>query len=565
MGVTTSRYPRRALVALGLVGALSLSACSLSLPLPSEGQGGTGAKVPLPKAGPLDPSKVGTSKPATPGTVPAPKDDEPKGMTKMPDRQDVDLSFKQIDGIVDPPAGSGMERYTKQKLQWSSCSYGECADMLVPMDYARPDYKAITIKLSRAKSTSTPRLGSLLSNPGGPGGPGLDLAKSSRFKGLEQYDKIGFDTRGAGESTPVVCYDNMTTSPQPKLDEMTSMDSSPDTEEEYEAAITMQRDFAKGCAERSGEYLKYIGTEQTVQDMDMIRQLVGDPKLNWVGWSYGTYLGSYYAYKFPDKVGRMVLDSAVNLTNDNSLSQAMGFDRALRNFAEYSVKKGSKLGGSADEIIGNIGKFLDKLDSAPIKGSGDRKLTQALAVTGIITALYGTEEEFSYLEMALDRAMNQDNGELLLMFADLMNGRQKDGSYEQMQVSFPAIACTDGYDYGLGFSKGQWAKEMQKSEFFGRYFGPIGCETWVFKPTTIPEKITAPNSATKILVVGSTGDPATPYEQSIWMADQLGNAQVLTLDGPGHGTFGGNNSCVNTAVLDYLKTGKLPAKDKVCK
>lgn len=520
-------------------------------------------------------STASASGPQSAGTVARPKAAaDPKnipnpvpGTTKLTQKDrllNAPLPFKQLPGIVDPPAGTGMARYTGQKLSWSTCEFGECATVLAPMDYARPDYKAITLQLARKKSTSASRVGSLLMNPGGPGGPGRDMPKASRYDELNKFDLVGWDTRGAGASTPVVCYKDQLTAPQPELDKQFSMDQSPDTPQELKELQAQYKKFAQACAENSGEYLRYIGTAQTVQDMDLMRQLLGDKQLNFLGYSYGTYLGSYYATTYPDKVGRMVLDSTVNVTTDETLSQAIGFDRALWNFAGWVAPKNGPLGSTPEEVVGKLKTFLDGLDSTPI-GTKDknRQLTQSLAATGILTVLYGSQDEFSYLEKALIAAYKGD-GTLLMAFADAMNGRQSNGTYEEMAVAFPAIYCSDNPDAGSDAGVTEWDKQKKDAPFFGFYFGPgVQCAYWPVKAPE-PKKMQAPKSATKILIVGGTGDPATPYEYAKWMADALGNAEMVTYDGFGHGSYGGSNACLNKTVREYLQDGTIPPKGTVC-
>ncbi|MGL4831698.1 MAG: alpha/beta fold hydrolase [Propionibacteriaceae bacterium] len=561
----TRRYPRiAAATALALSFTTIVAGCSAQLPTPSVSSGRSN-----PTQAPATPSSVpSVARPkaaAVPGQVPKPVAAPSKA--DQPDRPTtVALPFIPLKGIVDPPAGTGMDRYTNQTLVWSSCDFGQCASILAPMDYDRPDYKAITVQLSRKATMSPAKYGSLLMNPGGPGAAGREMPTGKRYDALTKYDLIGWDPRGAGASTPVVCFKDQFGQPLPLMEKQTSMDASPDTDAEAKELDDTLATFSKGCAENSGEYLKYIGTAQTVQDMDLIRQLLGEPRLNYLGYSYGTYLGSYYASKYPDKVGRMVLDSAVNVTDDQGISQATGFDRALWNFAGWLIsEKDNSLGSSAEEVVGRLKEFLDKLDSAPLKTmDANRPLTQALAVQGIVTVLYGSDAEFVYLKKAIQRAYAGD-GSVLLSFADAMNGRNDDGTWEELQIAFPSILCVDWPDAGVKAARDGWKDQAKDAPFFGFYFGPgATCASWPVRAATAP-KITAPSSATKILVVGSTGDPATPYEFAQWMSDQLGNAEVLTYDGFGHGTFGGENACINSAVTSYLQDGTVPAPATVCK
>lgn len=478
-----------------------------------------------------------------------------------PDRQLGALPLVKLRGMVDPPAGSGYERYTKQQVSWNKCGGYECATVLAPMDYTNPDGIAITLNVKRRPATG-PKQGSIFVNPGGPGAAGSNMVAGRRWDRLNQaYDIVGWDPRGTGQSTPVKCYANDAQATK-AVDAFLYLDMSPDNDAEYNTYVEGATAFADSCATYSGLYLQYITSIQVVQDMDLLRQVVGDQKLNFLGYSYGTYIGAMYAYYFPDNVGHMVLDSAVNITQDTTMTQAQGFDRALGLFAQWSAQN-NKIGATKDEVIAKIVSFLDELDSQPIM-VGSRMLSQSLAVTGIITPLYGTEDEWAQLEQALSAAYTGD-GQMLLAFADAMNQRDSNGTYGQMYFSFPAMMCADSEDDGLVEGRKQWLETQKKAPIFGKYFGPsVMCERWHVPPA--PEmKITAPTAA-PIVVVGATGDPATPYEYSGWMAHQLGDKHVLlTFDGPGHGTYGGTNRCIDDAVNAYLLQDQVPAKGTICK
>lgn len=502
-----------------------------------------------------------TTTAATGGATRQPTATVPAGTPFAPDRQQLPLSFIKLPGMVDPPGSQrGVERYLAQSLNWTSCGAIQCATVVAPMMWEAPDMQGITLQLYRRPATAT-KIGTLFVNPGGPGGGGRGLVESRRrWAGLEGYDIVGWDPRGSERSTPVRCFANQD-QPLPELDALNELDASPDNEAEYQALVNGWKDFDARCAQNSGVWLRYITTYQVVQDMDLLRQLVGDAKLTYLGYSYGTYLGSVYANYFPDKVGRLVLDAAVNITDDESLSQAQGFDRALGLFAEWEGRQGV-LGSSKDAVLANLTAWMERLDANPIP-VGARKLTQSLASQGIVTTLYGSEDEWSYLEQALDAAMNQNNGRLLLSFADSINDRNADGTYGQMAFSFPAMLCSDASDHGLKWSREQWADEQKSAPFFGKYFGPgVTCEQWAVQPMP-PVRYSAP-TAPPILVVGGTGDPATPYEYAGWMADQLGSGVLLTYEGPGHGTFGGNSSCIDRYVVSYLVQGQVPQKGVRC-
>lgn len=479
-----------------------------------------------------------------------------------PDRRTGPLPFVKIDGMEDAPQGRGLERYTSQTIRWHVCGAYECATILAPMDYANPDGIAITLNLKRKKASQQPRIGSILMNPGGPGVAGTDMPERD-YPGLRRYDIVGFDPRGTGGSTPVQCYERQSERNVPESDTRAGLDQSPDDDTEYQALLKAQREFGDSCATYSGVYLEFLTTNEVIQDMDLLRKLLGEDKLTYLGYSYGTFLGAMYAHYYPERVGRMVLDSPVNITTNDSISQAQGFDRALGLFADWAAKR-NRIGSSKEKIIGDLRAYLDKLDAQPVK-IGQRELTQSLMLTGVLTFLYGTHEEWGYLEEGLRRAY-AGRPEYMLQVADSMNERDAHGIFGTAFYAFPVMMCADGADKGLKAGYDDWADEQKRAPFFGKYFGPGAmCEQWPVAPQPIIE-ISAPTAATPIVVIGSKGDPATPYEYAPWMVKQLGNARLVTWEGAGHGTYGGDTAgCVNRVVNSYLVDGKVPDDNTVCK
>jgi len=289
-------------------------------------------------------------------------------------------------GFINPPAGSGLARYTKQALNWSDCTVSKqavkCASVAAPLDYAAPNGQAITLKLVKVAATASPRLGTIFVNPGGPGEPGTTLAVDFQRTGLQQYDIVGWDPRGAGGSTPVQCENGAA------VDQLMQLNQAPANATQKQALLDGWKAFGASCLAKSGALLQHISTVDTVQDLDMMRQLVGDAKLNYLGYSYGTYIGAVYAEKFAGTVGKLVLDSAVNITQDESVVQASGFDLALGNYADYCASKSCSLGTTKQQVLDTITKLLDKLATSPLPGDTTRKLTQSIATDGIAIFLY---------------------------------------------------------------------------------------------------------------------------------------------------------------------------------
>lgn len=477
-----------------------------------------------------------------------------------PDRPQTPLADVDLPGMKPPPPGMGMARYTGQQLTWTACDGGlQCADVLAPMDHADPDRKAITLHLVRRPAAGT-RTGAVLVNPGGPGEPGTGLVRSGRFAGMTGLDIVGWDPRGTGASTPIVCED-APGKPNPSVDRVFALDGSPDNDAEWQALLDGERALFAGCATHSGRWLEFVGTDQTARDMDLIRALLGEEKLSYVGYSYGTWLGAVYATLFPSHVGRMVLDSPVDVTGEGKVSQAVGFERAFGLFAEWEAPRG-KLGRTPDEVRARIREFIGGLDRAVVP-VGDRALTETLAATGIAATLYGGEQSWQVLEDALLLALD-GKGARLLQLADSLNDRQRDGSYGTRFWSFPAILCRDEGDDGLAAARTRWVEDQAEAPLFGYWFGPqISCPMFPVAP--LPRIAIDAHEAAPILVVGSTGDPATPFEYAAGMADALGSGHLLTWDGPGHGSFGHGNPCLDGAVVDYLLRGVVPGPGATCR
>lgn len=473
------------------------------------------------------------------------------------DRPRLPASQAEVPGLVDGLPGAGLSGYLAQTLAWRDCGQGsQCASVLAPLDYADPSANAVTLSLRRTPATKTPRLGSLFVNPGGPGAAGTDLAVTFANTGLEQYDIVGWDPRGTGSSTPVQCGSDA------KADAFNELDFSPDDDAERAVLVEATYRFGQSCWEHSGVLLEHISTVDTVHDLDLLRQLVGDQRLNFFGYSYGTRIGATYAEIFGEHTGRLVLDAAVDITEDQEVIQAMGFDLALGNFAAWCVKSGCALGSTKDAVLDTVTALFDRLDSAPLRVD-QRRLTQSLAVTGVAAILYGGRTAWPSLSGAVLSARDGD-GEDLLAAADLLNARDENGHYGSMFFAFPAISCVDdNTELGVLDADRLWRDDMAKAPIFGSYFGPqYTCSLWPVPPVEALQ--IDGETAAPLLVIGGTGDNATPYQHAVRMAEQLTSATLLTYVGEGHGSYGGKSRCVDRVVVDYLVTGALPESGTRC-
>lgn len=468
-------------------------------------------------------------------------------------------------GFVTPPPGRGLARYTGQKFSWKACHVDEeCANAKVPLDYAKPNGQAITLAVARKPSTAKKPLGTLFINPGGPGGSGVDFLPNFRADDLRDYDIISWDPRGVGGSTPVECFTGRA------MQTYTEMDSSPDSPVEVKAWQAENTAFGSSCLKRSGALLEHISTDETVRDLDVLREIADSPKLDYFGFSYGTSIGARYAQLFPAEVGRMVLDGATWLGNGSAsgyatggVGQDVGFDRALNDFASWSAKNRSRLGSSKKAVLKRITGLFDQLDRHPLK-SGKRELSQSLAVAGTTLLLYQNASYYKYLEVALSRAVDGD-GSALIFYADQLNYRAEDGTYGQTNYAFPAIRCLDSPDDGIDGALKDWKAEQQKgSSSFGKYFGPdFTCPTWPVAAKTNQDGSLTAAGAAPIVVVGTTRDPATPYEGAQAMARQLSSGVLLTLQGEGHTAYD-QSACIRGKVDRYLLRGVVPKKGTTC-
>ncbi|WKX72460.1 alpha/beta hydrolase [Streptomyces sp. XD-27] len=493
------------------------------------------------------------------------------------------------DSASDPsssaPAGGLPAALTQQKLDWKECAAptsaqggGEapggdwqCATLKAPLDYAKPDGDTIDVALTRAQAKDKgKRIGSLVFNFGGPGGSGITGLPgfAEEYDTLRsRYDLVSFDPRGVGESSGVRCLGDK------ELDTYyTTVDGSPDDDAEVTALTAATKKYDDACRKNSGKVLPYVDTVSAARDMDLMRQVLGDKKLYYFGISYGTELGGVYAHLYPKNVGRSVLDAVVDPTEDpvtGSIAQAKGFQLALENYMKDCAKQGrlcpTGKGGAAGSQ--KIVALLNKLDKKPLETEDGRKLTQELALTGIGAALYD-KEAWQYLTIALNEAMRAGKGNTLLLLADSYLSRDDQGRYANIQAANRAINCVDDKQrYTVEDVRAKLPEFRKASPVFGESmaWGMTSCTGWPAAGKTEHPEVSAKGSA-PILVIGNTGDPATPYEGARKMAKELGDGVGIevTLKGEGHGGYNSGNSCLKQAVDAYLLEGKVPASGTTC-
>jgi pimeloyl-ACP methyl ester carboxylesterase len=450
-----------------------------------------------------------------------------------------------------PPSGA---RAATGSLRWHACAAIECASLSVPLDANTPNGQHITLALAR-KPASGPRLGALLTNPGGPGASGVDFVRhaDSVFSSTlrKNFDIVSWDPRGAGASAPVRCDIN--------LDAFFAVDHSPDDTTEVQKNIDEAKALAASCARGSGDLLRHVSTLDSVRDMDAIRAALGEQRVTYLGFSYGTYLGAEYADRYPNRVRAMVLDGAVDPSlsyEQGTLTQAVGFEHALDAFLKACASTsqcGFATGGNPATALNDVLRSIDS-ESVPAMVAGEhRTLGPGEADLGVATALYAGTEGWPVLAQALSRAA-QGDGSGLLRLSDVYTERQPGGHYSNEILAFYAISCTDT-------PSPRTAAEVQRLADSARsaapHFGPsnfwlgLPCTYWPAPPTARAVPVHA-TGAPPIVVVGTSNDPATPLSGARALASQLSSGRLLIYEGEGHTAYGRGSGCIAATVDRYL-------------
>ena len=470
-------------------------------------------------------------------------------------------------------ATAALAPYYAQRPTWQPCDGGfECTTFRVPMDYDRPGDGDLTLSAARAAveaaGSGDPRVGSLLLNPGGPGGSAIEyleaVARTYDRAVRARYDLVGLDPRGVGRSNPVSCLSG------DRMDAFTSADLAPGDQRAIDALVAADKEFAEGCRRQAGPVLGHLSTVEAARDMDVLRALLGDERLNFVGKSYGTFLGATYAGLFPSRVGRVVLDGAMDPALDSvtgNRTQAGGFETAWAAFAKDCAKREDCPFGRTEQQVGEqLTALLAAVHANPLRSSDHgRRLTGSQATTGVVQALYA---EFLWPELrtALSDAKAGD-GTGLLKLSDAYYGREADGSYPNMMFANAAVNCLD---LPAPFRSPEDVQRAvpdfeRASPHFGRDIAwmALTCAYWPVRATGAAHTIRAVGAA-PIVVVGTTRDPATPYDWARSLAGQLESGRLLTYDGDGHTAYGRRSTCVDGAVNRFLLTGEAPEQGKRC-
>jgi pimeloyl-ACP methyl ester carboxylesterase len=470
---------------------------------------------------------------------------------------------------AEPEPLPSLSQYQTQELKWRDC-YGnyQCSSLLVPIDYADLSGGAFSLALLRYQALDQDRrIGSLVVNPGGPGSSGVDYAYSAEYivspEILERFDIVGFDPRGVGESAAIKCLNDAET------DASFAADPKPDDEAEFVLFISDARDYFAKCSENT-EHLTNYSTLNSARDLEILRSALGDEQLNFLGKSYGTYLGTLYAELFPESVGRFVLDGAVDPNSNNReavLGQAIGFESALNAFISNCLNSSScALTGDLQSARNQVIDLLTNTAITPLESKSGREVTEGLVLLGIASALYDSESGWPVLRDAFKEA-TLGSGTSFLTLADQYAGRQENGKYlSNENDALQVISCLDQNELETvsTFKKGV-AEFAKRAPIFGPYLAYAGLACRYFPNLSSVEQIEIKSLKTKpILIVGTTRDPATPYKWAQSLAKIFEGSILITLDGDGHAGHGRGSTCVDSAVDRYLLTGAMPKSELFC-
>ncbi|HVH22149.1 MAG TPA: alpha/beta hydrolase [Pseudonocardia sp.] len=481
--------------------------------------------------------------------------------------------------------GPRLDRFYVQSLAWGPCrdyagnaeqriAYSapgfECARLQVPLDYTAPDGTAARIGVLRQRARGG-RIGSLVVNPGGPGASGMELVPAlsgylSQSPLGARFDLVGFDPRGVGASVPKInCLDDADW-PAERAD--TDVDPSPAGVESTEAE---NRAYVQRCTERSGgpAVLANVGTRDVVRDLDILRGVLGDEKLTYLGYSYGSRLGTAYAEAFPQRVRALVLDGALAPDEgivEQNVEQAVGFQRAFEAFAaDCAGRRGCPLGADPAQATAVYQGLVRPLIDAPARAAESRSLSYPDAIAGTNHALY-QQSLWSALARGL-AALDTGDGTILLALADEYYQRAPNGHYGDLIEGFTVISCVDEQRITDRAEQTELARRVSDAAPFrdtGR--GPVGalepCAFWPVPPTSQPHR-TSVTGLPPVLVISTTGDPATPYQAGVELAAEL-HAELVTFEGNQHTIALQGNDCIDSLVAQYLVELRMPSGSPRC-
>ena len=456
-----------------------------------------------------------------------------------------------------------LSSYYAQEIDWKSCNQDfQCATLAVPIDYTKLSTGTFEIALLKYEARTSKKLGSLIVNPGGPGGSGVDYAYAAEYifspAILDRYDIVGFDPRGVSRSAPIRCLTDK------ELDANNNSDSKPDNEAELQQILQDTKKYVEKCKDKN-KYLTSYSTANVARDLDVLREALGDKQLNYMGKSYGTYLGTLYAHFFPEKVGRVVLDGAVDPSISNfqqTLTQAIGFDQAFDSFAaDCNKSRNCTLPKDKNAAVAELKKLFSQAADKPLptKKSG-RTLSESMMVLGTASAMYDSQTGWPQLRKAIAEAQ-KGYGDEFLELADEYTGRQNDGSYPNNEFDSGAVIDCLDVDEPRTIAKIRNDADIftEQAPIFGPYlaYGGLTCKNFSQSQEVTISPTKTPNP---IIVIGTTGDPATPYEWAQGLSKLLTNSLLVSLTGEGHTGQGQGNACVDDQIDDFYLSRVEPSQ-----
>ncbi|TMK57930.1 MAG: alpha/beta hydrolase [Actinobacteria bacterium] len=467
------------------------------------------------------------------------------------------------------PVAAAAAGDTSPSLQWRRCGNAQCATLPVPLDDTNPTSRLIDLALVRIRATDrSRRIGALVVNPGGPGVPAVSFVR--QFASVlpdairSRFDIVGFDPRGVGRSTHVDCTDN--------LEQYWNLDFAASTPESRAALVAGVRQFVAACEARSADLLPYLSTERTVRDLDRVRSALKEPKISFLGFSYGTLLGARYADRFPHRVRAAVLDGAIDpklSAEATALQQAVGFERGLDDFLAWCSATRScrfRRNGRSAAAYDRLRARLDRQPIAVKDSDRSRLLGPTGFDIGVTQTLYEGRDGWASLGEALDAADRGDGEELLSSF-DTYTGRRANGRYDDIQEAFLAISCLDapvpgGVDAMMAIAD----RAAVVAPRLGRSIinNSLACAFWPVVSHDTPLAVPKAQHAPAIVVIGTRHDPATPLAWAQGLVRELASGVLITARGERHTAFRAGNECVDHAVVHYLVDLSVPKPNLEC-
>ncbi|HZF90980.1 alpha/beta hydrolase [Streptomyces sp.] len=469
-------------------------------------------------------------------------------------------------------------RAAQQGVDWQDCpaDWGlekpiQCGWVTVPLDYAKPYGKQIKIAVDRIGNTGTraERQGALVYNPGGPGGSGLRFPRRVTTKApvwqnvAKAYDFVGFDPRGVGKSAPISCVDPQEFVKAPKMDPV------PDSEADKLAQRKLAREYAEGCHERSGAMLPHMTTPNTARDLDVIRAALGEKKLNFLGVSYGTYLGAVYGTLFPDHVRRMITDSVVNPSREKiwyqaNLDQDVAFEMRWRDWQDWVAKHDATfhLGTTRAEVQAKWLQLRATAKKEPLGG-----VVGPAELTGFFQSAPYYDSAWVPVATVFSKYVAGDTQALVDAAAPDLSDTAGNAASENGNAVYTAVECADAK---WPRSWERWDRDNTRLHrdhpflTWSNAWMNLPCATWPVKQRT-PVDVKTGKGLPPVLIVQAERDAATPYGGALELHKRFKGSRLITeKDAGSHGVTSLANSCVNERVDAYLLTGKLDARDVTC-